>query len=60
MFDLGDLNTGPLTALNGLPVLLPGHDNGLVPGSDGAEDREALVPLEGLAGRTRGLKARGR
>ena len=60
MFDLGDLNTRPLTALNGLPVLLPGHDNGLVPGSDGAEDREALVLLEGLARRTRGLEARGR
>ena len=60
MLNLGDLNTSPLTALDGLPVLLPGHDNGLVPGGDGAEDGEALVLLEGLAGQARGLEARGR
>ena len=60
MLDLGDLNTRPLTALDGLPVLLPGHDNGLVPGRNGAEDGETLVLLEGLAGQARGLEARGR
>ena len=60
MINLGDLNTGPLTALDGLAVLLPGHDNGLIAGSDGAEDGEALVLLEGLAGQSRGLEARGR
>ena len=57
---LKPIPVGDARLLDGLPVLLPGHDNGLVPGSDGAEDREALVLLEGLARRTRGLKARGR
>ena len=60
MLNLGDLNTRPLTALDGLAVLLPGHDNGLVPGGDGAQDGEPLVLLEGLAGQARGLEARGR
>ena len=60
MLNLGDLNTRPLTALDGLAVFLPGHDNGLVPSRNGAEDGEALVLLEGLAGQARGLEARGR
>ena len=60
MLNLGDLNTRPLTTFDGLSVFLPGHDNGLVPGGDGAEDGEALVLLEGLAGQARGLEARGR
>ena len=60
MLNLGDLNTRPLTTFDGLSVFLPGHDDGLVASSDGAEDGEPLVLFERLARQARRLEARGR